>query len=334
MAGRKGHTAWINALLVLLLIAYAAVAGRYCSERERELKCSGFDIEVTDSAEIGFVSPDVVRGWFKDSMPHMIGKPLREIDVYEVERLIGAQDYISEVEAYTAIDGLLHVRIKQREPLLRIVSEAGHNFYVDSLLTVLPSESYWLAEVPVVSGRVPLKVPVGYYGALDEKKYDGDKELLHNLINFVDKVNSDDFLKALIVQIYFEGGAEKGGDARGGERQLEQIREGRRRESDARREEWGIADSGGREREETVKSAGSKSGDLLLLPRVGNQVIRFGEIGDDEAMKVMGALTVDQRLDKLKRFYQTSFSDGWWKKYDGGEVNVKFGEQVVVSGKK
>lgn len=55
------------------------------------------------------------------------------------------------------------------------------------------------------------------------------------------------------------------------------------------------------------------------MPRVGRQVIRFGEVGDSVA--------VARRLGKLSRFYRRSFADGWWR--SATEIDLRFRGQVV-----
>lgn len=187
------------------LVVYAVVAIRYCSEREAGLRCTGVRIEVQDSARSGFVTPGLVRQWLSDSGLYREGAALRSIDVHAVEQLVERQDYVRQADAYTAIDGLLHIVLNQRHPVLRIVSEAGHNFYIDSTLVLLPPHPDCTADVPAVSGRFSFAFPPGHFGPLDEKKFPQEQELLHNLLNFVHQVDTDRFLGALIAQIYYDG---------------------------------------------------------------------------------------------------------------------------------
>lgn len=258
----------VNVLLLVLLVAYTVVAVHYCSGRERELKCKGVEIVIRDSAQLKFVTPDIVQGWLRDSGVRLNGVPLREVDVYAVERLAEEQDYVSRADAYTAIDGLLHIVLSQRRPVLRVVSETGHNFYLDSTLVLLPPQPDCIADVPAVSGKLPLGFPADYFGRLDEKKFPRERELLHNLLNFVHQVDTDRFLAALTAQVYYDG---------------KEVR---------------------------------------LLPRVGGQTIRFGEITDSAA--------VAGRLRKLSRFYRKSFGEGWWR--SATEIDLRFRGQVVCRG--
>ncbi len=258
----------VNILVVGLLIAYAAVAVRYCSQRERALTCQRVEVRVLDSSQAAFVSPGIVQGWIKDSTRFRIGILLQQVDLRGIEELVRRQAYVSSAQAYTSIDGTLHLTIRQRHPLLRILSEQGHNCYLDSALRLLPPVPHFATEVPLVSGRVPLEVSPSFYGSLDEKKIPATVELLHNLRNFAGELGSDPFLKALIAQIYFE-----------------------------------------------------QADEVLLLPRLGGRVIRFGSIVPPTA----------PRLEKLARFYRKSFGDGWWQQ--PGEINLKYRHQVVLDNK-
>lgn len=255
-------------LLLVLLAVYLPIAIRYCSGRETELRCRGVEIVVQDSAQQSFVTPELVRRWLADSVGRTVGIPLRDIDVYAIENLIERQPYVSTADAYTAIDGLLHIILRQRQPAVRVVSEAGHDFYVDSTLILLPPQPDCIARVSEVSGRLPLSFPTDYFGPLDEKKFRAERELLHNLLNFVHQVDTDRFLAALIVQIYYDG---------------KEVR---------------------------------------LLPRIGEQTIRFGAVADSAA--------VAARLRKLSRFYRSSFAEGWWR--SATEIDLRFRGQVVCKG--
>lgn len=195
----------VNIVLLVVLVAYTVVAVNYCSGREQEMKCTGVEITIRDSAQLKFVTPETVRHWLSDSAARIEGLPLREVDVYDVENLIERQDYVERAEAYVAIDGLLHISLQQRKPIMRVVSESGHNFYVDSALVILPPLPDCIAKVPVISGRLPLGFPIGYFGRLDEKKFPQERELLYNLINFVKQVDADPFLVALTTQVYYDG---------------------------------------------------------------------------------------------------------------------------------
>lgn len=262
----------VNATISVALLAYLIVSVQYCTRQEEQIVCTGMDIRIEDGDKAGFVTPQLVSKWLADSLIRVVGQPIRQVDVYRVERMIAGMPYVKTAQAYTALDGQLHITITQRHPVMRVMTEQGHDFYVDSALTVLRPQRDWTAGVPLVTGNVPLRMEAGFSGNLDEKKFILDRELLYKLVNFVHQVDTDPLLNNLIVQVYFE------------------------RQADT--------------------TAGS---DILLLPRIGLQTIRFGPLR-----------TVDEnsrRLDKLSRFYRQSLSDGWWE--TAREIDLKYKDQVI-----
>lgn len=58
-------------------------------------------------------------------------------------------------------------------------------------------------------------------------------------------------------------------------------------------------------------------GELELIPRLSNQLIKFGEL---EA--------IEDKLLKLKKFYQQSFGQQWWE--SANIINLKYRDQVVI----
>lgn len=56
---------------------------------------------------------------------------------------------------------------------------------------------------------------------------------------------------------------------------------------------------------------------VTLVPNVGDQVVVFGDLDD-----------VDQKLDKLGRFYKTRVGDRWWERC--AVVNLEFKNQIII----
>lgn len=75
-------------------------------------------------------------------------------------------------------------------------------------------------------------------------------------------------------------------------------------------------------RELVVQIYFEPDGQIVLLPRIGNQTIRFGAIGDQDE---------ESKLYKLREFYRRSFGQGWWQ--TTREVDLRFKNQVVCKPK-
>lgn len=192
----------INISVVVLTLLYLVVAFVYYTDKRSHVKCSDVRITIGDSSSCGFVTPSIVEEWLTAAGVATRGVALNQIDVSSAEQVLASQDYIHNVNVYTTIDGSLHINLNQRHPILRIISEGGYDFYIDSSLCVMQPTEHFIAQVPMVNGIIPFSFPNNYYGIIDEKKAIYDTEFFKKLINFVQIITNDEFLQSLIVQVY------------------------------------------------------------------------------------------------------------------------------------
>ena len=122
-----------SALLGLMWAAVAAYviwAGASARRVRMAKRVGGLEIEVVDSSSQGhLVSAAMVRGWISQSGIETIGTAVDAVDLTGIERLIARNGFVDEVAAYVSYDGVLHVAISQRKPLLRLLTD-GLNAYV------------------------------------------------------------------------------------------------------------------------------------------------------------------------------------------------------------
>lgn len=197
---------WVRVVVGLLILLSFAVLlglamGNWATRREGVL-CNRVEVRVLDSAKHDFVNRQMVAQWLVEQGFRLQGIPIHEVDVQSVERHLRSRDWVSGAEVYATFDGVVHVEIRQRHPLMRVVSDGGYNFYVDSLFTILPVQVGSVESVQVVTGEFDFGFRGDYYGSLDEKKDIKDVIFLKKLTNFAQEVWRDDFLRDLVVQVY------------------------------------------------------------------------------------------------------------------------------------
>ena len=203
--GRKLNF-FLNLSVWAALAAYLVVATRYCSRQEEGLRCTGHDITVKDSAQLGFITPYVVRNILVSENIALTGRPLDSLNLLAVERAVGSRAYVKGVRAYASMDGKVNIEVEQRRPLLRIRTESGYDAYVSEDGYVLPVQTYFFVDVPVVTGEPPLPFGRDFVGRLpdsapSEKKEEKSELFLYNLINFVKFLREDPFWNLEVVQI-------------------------------------------------------------------------------------------------------------------------------------
>lgn len=124
---------------------------------------------------------------------------LNDIDIKRVEEVLEAQAFIADADAFVDDDLQLNIIVTQRVPLLRIIGESGQNYYLDEDGIRMPLSEKYTARVPVVTGNVMLW----------SDNFMGDPtNQLYQLVELARLIREDEFLNALIEQIYINNNGE------------------------------------------------------------------------------------------------------------------------------
>ena len=154
-------------LLVILCFAGLWLLSAGMSARQRRTQtCQGqgkLDVVVTDSLERNFVGRADVEKWLEEEYRAYAGMPLDSVDLGRIEQIVGAHSGVREAQAWLTDDGILHVQLSQRQPVIRF-DNGQYSFYADEGGFLFPVQEKDKADVPVVDGKLPVKVPKGFKG--------------------------------------------------------------------------------------------------------------------------------------------------------------------------
>ena len=109
---------------------------------------------------------------------------------------------MKEAEVYISIDGVLHVNLCQRKPILRVFSTGG-SFYIDENGLIMPVSRKFTAHVPVASGFIEIDVKELYkqqHGL--EADVQADTTLYHDLFKLSSFLSRNPLWEAQIEQVY------------------------------------------------------------------------------------------------------------------------------------
>ena len=120
----------------------------------------------------------------------VVGKPIAEVDLSELEGMLEGQTWIRDAEFYFDSRNVLHVLIAERDPIARVFTTEGKSFYIDSAGMRMPL-------LPGVSARLP--VVTGFTAA--KKLGKADSALLRDITGLAQYINSHNFWQAQIAQI-------------------------------------------------------------------------------------------------------------------------------------
>lgn len=257
MSGVKQNIKKIIRGLGWALVSMGSIALLIAAVQHKDQEtCAGINVKIAGANDNFFIDKSEVAGIVTNRFNGgiVVGKKLSQFDLRMEEKRLEKEVWISKVDLYFDNNNILQVEVQERAPVARIFTTAGHSFYIDSALKMLPLSDRLSAKVPVFTGFVP---NVGY---MTRK----DSVLLRAVKNLGISLAADDFLMAMIDQI--------------------DIAEG---------------------------------GNFNLIPKIGNQIIAFGN-GEE----------IQKKFDKLKLFYKQVMLKAGWSRYSN--IDLQYNNQIVA----
>lgn len=341
-------------------VVWSAASSRRARSQRKVVR---MEIDVLDSTAHGhLVSGRMVRKWIRGSGIPTIGTAVDEVDLSGLEHLVARNGFVSRAVAYVTYDGTLRLEIRQREPMLRLLTN-GVNSYVtaDGFVFTAPHASSLY--MPVVTGPYRPPFPADYTGPV-RRYIDGELQRIEHRIAEIERekypfyrreIENDRNISALrrmrLKKGWFESREEF-------DRRVEELR---RRKADLRRAyryearmiQEGIDRVAARqeaERRKQKKLEKSYEDFVKLLTFV--KFVEEDEFWRSEIVQIVahtassGALELtlvprsgrytilfgrieetERKLDKLLSFYRSGLCSLGWDAY--GTIDVRYENQVV-----
>lgn len=120
--------------------------------KKSALKCK--DVKVLLPGQFNFIERDEVDRILMENGGAMLGKDLNDINIHKLENALKANPFIEFAKVYADMTGVIHVQIRQREPVLRVVNMANLHFYIEGNGNKIPLSDNYTAKVLVASGLI------------------------------------------------------------------------------------------------------------------------------------------------------------------------------------
>lgn len=141
-------------LLWLGIIAYLVFAHGFVSGKMSKQVCERINIDVTDSLINRFVSPDDILNILLEDESRILGYPLSSINTLNLEMRLEDESFIKSADIYKTMNGVLNVRIQQRQPVIRIINRYGRSYYIDIEGYILPISDKFTSRILVANGHI------------------------------------------------------------------------------------------------------------------------------------------------------------------------------------
>jgi cell division protein FtsQ len=193
-----------NVVLLLCITAYLAGTLVHSRRQWNKIICNSLNVKIIDSTQNRFIKQEDIAAILRANGQNYFGKKLSEISTSTIENILNNRSLIKQAEAYTSVDGVLHIDILQRKPIARVYASNGTSFYVDYDGYVIPPQSTYTSYVPIVNGHISSPFPRNYKGSMltyfGKNVIDSTYLQLYALTKYIDE---HPFWKAQVEQIYF-----------------------------------------------------------------------------------------------------------------------------------
>lgn len=162
---------------------------------------NALQVTVEGGEGVHFIDEVAVRREIMDHGGSVLGSRTADVDVTRIESGLRSIPSVAAAEVYHTMDGVLHARVSQRVPIVRVFNQDGSSFYIDKNGWTMPTSASYTARVPVVTGH--LDEPGAAHGvyfvhASDSLKRHFLSDEIHRLAVFI---AADPFWAAMVDQV-------------------------------------------------------------------------------------------------------------------------------------
>ena len=155
-------------LLWGFVVGFVVYFNSRASRHRASEQVTALQVELVDSLpDETLMSRKLVEQWISQAGIHTVGVIISEVDLVGIERCIRSNGFVDKASAYVTHDGVLHIDVSQRKPVMRLVVD-GYDCYVTQEGYVFPSPGRSAVYVPVVSGSYAPPTPRDYVGQAKE----------------------------------------------------------------------------------------------------------------------------------------------------------------------
>lgn len=152
MLKRINWSAIFTGFAWLISLAGVVVLLSFINVKKQTVKCT--DVKILIPGADNFIEREEIDAILKEDQGVLLGRNLENINIHKIEQKLQSNPYIGFAKVYVDMDGVLHIEVKQRQPILRILNENGQDFYIDNDGLKMPISSNFTANVLVATGHI------------------------------------------------------------------------------------------------------------------------------------------------------------------------------------
>lgn len=192
IARKLGMLAGWLGVAVCFVVVLSASMGKH-----RMHTCQKVEVKVDADEGLFFINEQDVRHTFEVLCGDVIeGTPIQQIDLGLLESALEKNPFVAQAEIYAGMNGVLNVKIDQKQPLVRVINKDGVSFYITKTGQKMPVSDKFTPRVLVATGHI------GIHGV--ESNRQKDSSIVANLYKLAVFIDGDEFWNAMVEQIHVD----------------------------------------------------------------------------------------------------------------------------------
>ena len=175
----KRHFNWTNLRLVLIF-SLVVFLYSFSSKRNENRKLLKSTVEFVGNDQL-FVTHETVNKLLIENNKDASAIRKVALDLNSLEKSINNHEMVEKSEVFVSVDGVLKAVVKQKTPVVRIVT-SQESYYLDYMGTKMPLSEIHTARVPLVKGTITNE----------------NKQLVSDLFRYI---YADEFLRKNIIGV-------------------------------------------------------------------------------------------------------------------------------------
>jgi cell division protein FtsQ len=190
-------------ILIIIPVLYLVVIPVFLASSANSRPCGGVVVDINDSSDYHFVTKRQLLSLAYGSSSRIAGKPVKEVSTAAIENRINVLRELKKAEVYMSVDGIVHIYVEQRNPVMRVMPGDGGDYFVDEDGVVVRRRNLYNPRLHIVTGNVNISsAMLNGVSVLDTSI---KRSILKDIFPLMNYINDDKFWSAQIDQIYVDG---------------------------------------------------------------------------------------------------------------------------------
>ena len=141
------------AILILGIVAYVVYAVIVASYTPNTERCTAIELNIAENQHAGFISNQSVETELRNAGIYPVDRLMTDISTRQIEDALSKDDFVEAVDCYKTANCHVVINIVQRTPVIYVLPDGAHGYYVDMHGKAIPKTAYPV-NMPVATGRI------------------------------------------------------------------------------------------------------------------------------------------------------------------------------------